>query len=240
MPRVLWGYDENCPNCLGRDRLVCFGVNKLLKTKTNRSDGVGVSFVFWDDLRSIPFISNNTAFHLFQTKTTAQMEKDSTQITPRRRGGDAVPPFSRKDSTGSGGSGNNSDNSAVCSIGYNSFGFNFDAEEGMITATEEQQDSQAADNAVANLASIASEAQGKPVQRIRVLLGFDYISDFLTMFHHSDFVYYSQFYKWCQWINGEYSCSCLSFLHGREPASTFHRGEPTSTVEETEGGRTRR
>ena len=89
------------------------------------------------------------------------MEKDSTQIAPRRRGGNAVASFSRKDSTGSGGSGNNSDNSAVCSIGYNSFGFNFDAEEGMITTSEEHQDSQAAENAVANLASIASEAQGK-------------------------------------------------------------------------------
>ena len=122
-----------------------------------------VSDCFCEELCPTPSITNINALHLFQTKATAQMEKDSTQITARRRGGDAVPTFSRKDSTGSGGSGNNSDNSAVCSIGYNSFGFNFDAEEGMIATTEENQDSQAADNAVASLASIAAEAQGTSV-----------------------------------------------------------------------------
>ena len=49
---------------------------------------------------------------------------------------------------------------AVDSIGNNSFGFNFDAEEAMMA-----NDSQAADNAVAGLASIATtynkEAQGE-------------------------------------------------------------------------------
>jgi hypothetical protein len=69
----------------------------------------------------------------------------------------APPSRSRKHS-----SGNNSDNNslAVDSIGNNSFGFNFDAEEAMMA-----NDSQAADNAVAGLASIATtynkEAQGE-------------------------------------------------------------------------------
>ena len=82
--------------------------------------------------------------------------------------------LSRKDS---GGSGNNSDNSANCSIGYNSFGFNFDAEEGIIATDEEQQDFQAAEDAVANLASIASESQGEFVPCIRTSAVFDLILD---------------------------------------------------------------
>lgn len=78
--------------------------------------------------------------------------------------------LSRKDS---GGSGNNSDNSANCSLGYNSFGFNFDADEGMIATTEEQQDLQAAENAVANLASIASETQGELITCVMTFVVFD-------------------------------------------------------------------
>ena len=81
--------------------------------------------------------------------------------------------LSRKDS---GGSGNNSDNSANCSIGYNSFGFNFDAEEGMIATTEEQQDFQAAEDAVANLASIASGSQGEFVPFCRISAALHFIS----------------------------------------------------------------
>lgn len=72
------------------------------------------------------------------------------------------PLLSRKNSSNlSGGSGNNSDNSGICSIGNNSFGFNFDTEETMVAPCTEQQqeDAQAADNAVASLSSIAKEAQ---------------------------------------------------------------------------------
>jgi hypothetical protein len=86
----------------------------------------------------------------------------SPTSSPNR--GDMKPMLSRKNSSNlSGGSGNNSDNSGICSIGNNSFGFNFDAEETMVAACTEQQqrDDQAADNAVASLSSIAKEAQGK-------------------------------------------------------------------------------
>ena len=90
------------------------------------------------------------------------MEENNSANPSRKRGVDALVSFSRKDSGGSRGSGNNSDNSATCSIGNNSFGFNFDAEEGMIPSSEEQQqNSEAADAAVASLASIASETRGE-------------------------------------------------------------------------------
>ena len=77
---------------------------------------------------------------------------------------DVKPLLSRKNSSNlSGGSGNNSDNSGICSIGNNSFGFNFDTEESMVApcSEQQQQDSQAADDAVASLTTIAREAQGE-------------------------------------------------------------------------------
>lgn len=89
-------------------------------------------------------------------------------ITSGNRGSKG--PLGRKNS--SGGSSNNSDNSGSCSIGNNSFGFNFDAEdmanEEAMMVNEQQQtaDEEAAETAVANLASIATnfakEAQGEP------------------------------------------------------------------------------
>jgi hypothetical protein len=100
--------------------------------------------------------SNHQLFHFTMDKVT------SPRASPNR--GDGMPLLSRKRSnTGSGGSGNNSDNSGICSIGNNSFGFNFDTEESMVAPCLEQQqeDSQAADDAVANLASIAKETQGE-------------------------------------------------------------------------------
>jgi hypothetical protein len=82
----------------------------------------------------------------------AQNISDDTKVSLLRK----------SSSTGSGGSGNNSDNSAICSLGYNSFGFNFDVEDGII-ASDEQESAQAAEAAVSNLAAIANDIQGTSI-----------------------------------------------------------------------------
>jgi hypothetical protein len=81
-------------------------------------------------------------------------------IAIARNQGDAKGSLMRKNS--SGGSENRSDDSGSCSIGNNSFGFNFDAEDMateeamMANEQEESADAQAADIAVAGLTSIAT------------------------------------------------------------------------------------
>lgn len=118
---------------------------------------------------SLSFHCPHQLFHTIKSKMNALADNDPdwAQVTLRRKNGN-------RDSS------NNSDASGSCSIGSNSFAFNFDAahmatDEAMMNNDQRQAaDKQAAEVAVASLASIATsyskEVQGEPfAQRISLV-----------------------------------------------------------------------